>query len=54
MKTSDGNTFADSVESIQVDAMGVKYVEKIHGLLSHDDIEAVQQGLTFLDSLVDS
>ena len=34
--------------------MSVEYAEKIHGLLSHEDIEVVQQGLALLDSLVDS
>ena len=34
--------------------MSVEYVEKIHGLLSHEDIEVVQQGLVLIDSLVDS
>ena len=34
--------------------MSAEYVEKIHGLLSHEDIEVVQQGLALLDSLVDS
>ena len=34
--------------------MSVEYAEKIHGLLSHEDIEVVQQELALLDSLVDS
>ena len=34
--------------------MSEEYIEKIHGLLSHKDIEVVQQGLALLASLVDS
>ena len=34
--------------------MSVEYIKKIRRLLSHEDIEVVQQGLALLDSLVDS
>ena len=34
--------------------MSIKYIEKTHGLLSHKDIEVVEQGLVLIDSLINS